>query len=233
MQRTQIEAFRAIDLGELLINLQNIVGFSELIEQMKTREPEAHLAELRVGRILYLNDVNFRFVPPVGETGEDYDLEITYPEGTVICAETKCKIEGTEPSTATIENALNQARKQLPKNKPGIIFVMVPQQWLEVGAQRLMVETAIKFFKTTGRVVSIKYYTEPLALSDGTLSQGHRYKELSNPHNRFQPNRNWDLLFYKPTTAKSIGRTWDALPEKWIRLVNFPNELNSHRETPV
>jgi hypothetical protein len=41
-------------------------------------------------------------------------------------------------------------------------------------------------------------------------------------------NRNWNLLHYKPTSGKRVGSSWDALPEKWIRLVNFPDELGIH-----
>jgi len=229
MERSRLQAFRVIDLSELLMNLQNIEGFAELIERMKTHDPEPYMAELRVGRILYINDANFRFIPPAGkERGSDYDLEIIYPDGTIVCGETKCKIEGTAASAATIENALKHARKQLPDDRPGMIFVMVPQQWLEKGAERLMIETAIKFFKGTSRVVSIKFYTEPLAFFDGKMSQGHKYKELSNPHNKFQADRKWDLLYYKPNSGNLDGRSWDALPDKWIRLVNFPYELGAH-----
>jgi len=227
MENAQAQAFRVIDLAELLINLQNIEGFDQLIYRMKTHDPESYLAELRVGRILYINDAHFRFITPGGKKGDDYDLEIIYPDGMIVCAETKCKIEGTEISAATIKNALGEARGQLPQDKPGVIFVMVPQRWLEEGAERLLVETAIAFLKGTGRVASVKYYVEPLAFSNGTMSQGHKYKEISNPHHRLYPNRNWDLLHYKPTTTK-IAAGWDALPEKWIRLINFPHELGTH-----
>jgi len=231
----EIQAARLWDLAELLINLQHIDGFDELIERMKTAEAESSLAELHVGRLLYINDAQFKFVvPKMKKKGEDYDLEITYPDGLVVCGETKCKIESTQLTAKTIENALRAARGQLPEDKPGIVFLKFPQQWFEgdqkSSAERLMVETAIAFFRgeppripRTTRVVSVKYYVEPLSWANGIVGQGHLFKEVSNPHNKFNPTRNWSLFHYRPTTDH-----WNKLPAKWIRLVNFPDELGIH-----
>lgn len=88
-------------------------------DRLKTHDPEPYLAELRVGRILYINDANFRFVAPTGERGVDYDLEIIYPDGTIVCAETKCKIEGTDASAATINNAL---KRPSPSREGAFVF---------------------------------------------------------------------------------------------------------------
>jgi hypothetical protein len=229
----EIQAFRTIDLAEILLNLQDVYGFDELTDRIKTSDVEPSLAELHVGRLLYINDVDFRFVVPSGKSdGDNYDLEITYPDGQVACGETKCKIKSTQLRVTTIDNALRKARGQLPVDRPGIIFMMVPQQWLETsGGQQMMVETANAFFRgdtkrpPTTRVVSVKYYVEPLAYANGILAQGHRFKEICNPYNKFDTARNWELLHYRPT-----GDGWDALPAKWIRLVNFPNELRHHGE---
>lgn len=119
----EIRGLRIVDLAELLLNLQGIDGFPELAERLKTADLEPAIAELHVGRILYINDVVFRFVAPHGKTGDDHDLEITYPDGTVVCGETKCKIETTELGEGkTVGYALQQARGQLPIDRRGINF---------------------------------------------------------------------------------------------------------------
>src|SRR5262245_18867929 len=74
--RGQIASYRAAELGELLFNLQNVPGFDERIEQMKTMDPESCLAELLIARMLYINDWVFSFVKRTGERGKDYDFEI-------------------------------------------------------------------------------------------------------------------------------------------------------------
>jgi hypothetical protein len=230
----RIRSFRITDVAEMLINLQDVEGFGPAITRMKTEpETESALAELRVGRLLYINDAAFRFVAPRGKAGDNYDLEITYPDGTLVCGETKCKVESTEIDRDTIESALGKARKQLPEDRPGIIFLMIPGHWLEGDGPRLMVETATAFFNKTRsdgpdvrantRIASIKYYAEPTITGNGMLGQGHRFKEMSNPFNKLHPGRDWDLFHYRPT-----GDSWNALPEKWIRLINFPHELGKH-----
>jgi hypothetical protein len=56
------KAARIYDLAEMLFNLQYIEGFDHRIEQMRTGDPEASLAELDLGRFLYIHDINFRFI---------------------------------------------------------------------------------------------------------------------------------------------------------------------------
>ena len=121
----EIEAGRQLrlgDLAEVLFNLQNVPGFDECVERLKAGDIEATLAELDLGRFLYLHSVSFRYVVPISKKGSDYDVEITYPNGVTACADAKCKVEG-EFNARTIENSLETARKQLPKDRPGIVFV--------------------------------------------------------------------------------------------------------------
>lgn len=220
-----IQVFRSTDLGELLFNLQNVAGFDELIERMKTGDIELYLAELRVGRLLYVNDVNFKFVIPRGTVQKDYDLEITHPSGAILCADTKCKIEATSFSESTIMHSLRQARKQLPRNGSGVVYVMVPGTWLDLpGSQGRMIKVAQDFLlRNTTRIVMVTYYSEPLSYSSGIMRQGHRFKEIQNPR---RPEQDWSLLSYRP-----LGESWDALPEKWIRLVNFPEEVRNYERS--
>jgi hypothetical protein len=135
--------FRVMDPAEVIYNLQPVPGFDECITRMRAGDIEGTYAELDFGRMLYLNKVPFRFVVPQGTTGRDYDIEIEYPNGTIASADAKCKIEGTDFSSNTIENTLKKARKQLPDSMPGIVFVKVPpaldsrRELLTGGSQRL------------------------------------------------------------------------------------------------
>jgi hypothetical protein len=85
-------AFRLIDLAEALYNLQDVPGFDECIQGLRDDHVEATFAELDFGRMLYLNRVPFRFVPPLGVKRSDYDIEIIHPNTSqIICADAKCK----------------------------------------------------------------------------------------------------------------------------------------------
>jgi hypothetical protein len=109
----QEQAYRIVDLAELLLNLQSIVGFDDCIKRMKSGDIEATYAELDLGRMLFQSDIDFRFVSTTGKKGDDYDLEIFLGDGTVLCADAKCKIEATDFSERTVANSLHQARTSI------------------------------------------------------------------------------------------------------------------------
>jgi hypothetical protein len=71
----QRQMFRMTELAETLLNLQHIDGFDDLLDRMLvTHNPEPELAELHIGKMLYVNDWPFRFVKRQGRRGADFDL---------------------------------------------------------------------------------------------------------------------------------------------------------------
>jgi len=91
--------------------------------------------------------------------GSDYDVEVFYPDGFAEPADAKCKFETTEINPQSILISLEKARKQLPDDRPGIIFTKVPQSWVaDVGLAVQMVDIGLKFMRNTDRIVSIKFY---------------------------------------------------------------------------
>ena len=219
----------------MLFNLQHIEGFGDLMSRMRTVEPEAAIADLQIGKILYMLNIPFRFVTPQQKLGDDYDMEITYPDGVVVCAETKCRIEKTVLGPSTIRNALRKARGQLPPNRPGIIFVKCPQQWFEDGkretTQRQLLADVSKFFGRANesprnqRIVSVKFYAEVLTYSDGVVENTIERIETSHHRNKFYPNRDWDFPLYQSPPGEFF-----EMPLEWVRLINFPSELRHHAE---
>jgi len=216
----EIQYFRAVDLGELLFNLQNIEGFDACVARLKAGDVEPTLAELDVARMLYINDHRFWFVERQNKAGSDFDFRLIFPGGLVACIEAKCNLETADFNTTTIKNALQKARTQLPPNEPGIIFVKLPSQWITAPAfARQSVETANEFLRGTERIVSVKYYVAHFLFSKGDLGQGHLFKEITNPKHRFGRTRNWDLL--TNWVPPMIG--WNKMPLKYVRLVFFPD----------
>ena len=162
--------FRIIDLAELLFNLQHVHGFDECIDRLRSGDLEGTYAELDLGRMLYLNRAAFRYVIPTQRIGHDYDVEIIYDNGLTVCGDSKCKIESAAFSNSTIKTTLDRARSQLPKDKPGIVFVKFPPQWKEIAnCEDLLFSAARSFLRTTRRVVSVKYYVSDLVYADGYM----------------------------------------------------------------
>src|SRR5229473_800233 len=90
---TQRSTFKIVDFAELLLNLQDIEGIDACLDRMRHGNIEGTYAELDFGRMLYVSNVNFRYVETSGVKGDDYDIEIILPDGVAVCADAKCKIE--------------------------------------------------------------------------------------------------------------------------------------------
>jgi len=169
--------------------------------------------------MLYLNKVPFCFVVPHGTTGFDYDIEVEYPNGVLASADAKCKIESTDFSDNTIRNTLNKARKQLPDDSPGIVFVKVPPRWIaDAKCTAAMLEVAQSFLLVTRRVVSVKYYSSPITFSKNMLRHDHVYKEISNPLTDFGNNTDWSI-FKKFVLPPEMN----GMPPHWQRIIFFPD----------
>jgi len=211
------QAYRILDLAELLFNLQDRTGFADCIERMKDGDIEGTYAELDFGRMLHIHDVRFGFVRPSGKKGSDYDIEIECEDGLRICADAKCKIQSTEFSEATVWNTLHDARTQFPSYRPSALFVKIPPHWMkDEQRSQEMFDVGRRFLRQTKRVVSVKFYVDQLFLENGVITHIQAFKEISNPNNRFDSNRDWDM--FKIVTAGQ------PVPEIWRRLINFPKD---------
>lgn len=221
-KRKEETAFRLIDLGEVLFNLQSVEGMTECVSRMRSGDLEGTMAELDLGRMLFLHQVKFRFVIPQGVKRLDYDVEIVYPDGTVACADAKCKIETTELTQNGLINAMKSARSQLPDNCPGIVFVKVPALWMKDKAfVETMRKAAYSFLRNTGRVVSVKFYVAPVSFEGEHMHVEHAYMEINNPDNRFSADKDW-VLFPKI----DVKPEWNGMPPWWQRILFFPDGKN-------
>jgi hypothetical protein len=169
--------FRVTALAEMLFNLQWIEGFDHCREKLSTAKDthllEGFIAELEVGKLLLLNSVPFRFIVAQGKLGQDYDFEIDLPDGRIAFADAKCKLESNDFSKNSIRNTLNGTRKQLPAGNTGVIFVKIPQHWVEAAEiadglpmihtkqqdGALAYEAVQEFLRNTSRVMSVILYS--------------------------------------------------------------------------
>jgi hypothetical protein len=215
-----IRGFRITDLAEMLYNLQRIDGFYECIDRMRKGQIESTYAELDVGKLLFMHRIPFRFVVPQNRKGFDYDFELTYPDGLVACADAKCKLEVSEINRNTVKNSLQDAREQLPSNRPGIAFVKIPPRWIDDPTRAAELENvAVEYLRGTRRLASVKFYVSDLIYGDDISHHVMRFKEISNSQNRFDATRNWDLF---ESRAISDGH-WNGMPDHWFRLAYFPH----------
>jgi len=215
----ETKSFRMVMFAETLLNLQGVPGFYDRINDMKTADLEACMAEFDFARFLNWHSVDFSFVKPSGVKGADYDFEIRHLNGCVVCADVKCRLEGTVINPKTIRNSLDDARKRnLPGHKPGMIFVKVPQTWLATPDLQNQIADVVRIFlRGTKKIVAVTVYASLVeVLNDPpVIRSDHPFNEYTNPNHRFGLNQNWRLFDNYQAPPE-----WHGAPPNWIRL--FP-----------
>jgi hypothetical protein len=216
LAETDLHSIRVIHLAEMIFNLQKVAGLDEVLVKIRTGDVESGFAELEAAKLLYKYGIAFRFVETQGVRRKDYDLEFFHHNGMLVCADTKCKLETTDLTSNTIKNALNGARDQLPNDKPGYVFVKVPQDWLASSGFFEEFDALSKaFFRGTGRVVGIQCFASLVRIEQGIIHDNVQGREFRNEKHRFDPSLDWRLL-----TRYS---EWLPEPLSWIKLTsNFP-----------
>jgi hypothetical protein len=210
---------RIVDFAQVLYNLQHTFGFDECLARLYEGNIEGTLAELDLGRMLYINRVPFRFIIPTGRKKSDYDTEILYSNGLIACADAKCKIETTNFTENGIRNVLKDAREQLPNDKPGIVFVKVPARWLgHKNFADVSIKCARRFLGGVPRIVSVKYYASPVVWHNNMLMIQHAFKEVSNPRTNFGNDVDWNIFKAGPLPSE-----WSGAPPWWQRIFYFPD----------
>jgi hypothetical protein len=230
-EKREARTARLLDFAEMLFNLQHIPGFDHRVEQMRTGDPQSALAEFDFGRFLYIHDVDFRYVSPSGQRGRDYDCEVTYRDGRVACADAKCRLEDSEVRPEAIRSALEKARrKNLPKDRPGIVFVKVPQHWLQFRDVRFgLVEVARDCLRQTERVVLVALYCAVHFPSEDKqiMVFRHLQEEVENPKHRFDTTKSWGLF-----KGFQVPHEWNGMPPKWHRIFSFGSDHPAYGTGP-
>jgi hypothetical protein len=126
---------------------------------------------------------------------DDYDLNVVFRNGKNGCAETKCKYENTILGENTILYSRRDARKQLPDDRPGVVFVKVPENWLRDENFRTHINAAVKkFLRGTKTVVAVELFATDFA-GNGTVPEHIvRGVEVMNEHHQFDTNIDWSLI---------------------------------------
>jgi hypothetical protein len=151
---------RYLEFAETLLNLQHMDGFEVVLDELSYGKIESACAELDIARMLACFGLEFQFIAPVRGARLNYDLEICYPDGLKVCAETAAKFEGTDPKAKSITTSLKDSRTQLPDNRPGVIFVKVPEHWVrDVELARQITNVANGYLNQSKHIMSVKFYS--------------------------------------------------------------------------
>lgn len=179
---------RITDIADLLFNLQWVPGIEQIYRRIvkQSDQIEATLLELEGLRMLTIGGLPFRILHDGAGQGLNYECEIITPTGLIAYCEMKCKIESTVFSVASLKNAFNKARKQLPKGKCGVLFLKVHTNWIEDAEIRTSLDKTIyKLLGGTERITVAVCYSRHKQLSGGKIFSQAGLREYVNQKSPF------------------------------------------------
>jgi len=158
---------RAILVAETLFMLRSSAGFEEQRKRLMTRPLRSTFFELLAAKQFLKAGFQISARPEVGRLGEDFDFSAT--AGDVIVHVEVTALTAKEPSEATIFNALQHKRRQLPKNAPGVVYCLVPENWSHsaINWDDYLQKIVSRFFRGTTTVNVIVFWMEQHIVVDG------------------------------------------------------------------
>ena len=190
---------RALELAETLFNLQETPGLDYVIDRIMSGQIESAVAELDFGMFMRIQGTQFSYRGETGVKGQDYDVDLVYPDGTPAGCDIKCKLDGSAFSKNGLLNALKAAKTQIPEDLPGVAFVKIPQEWVnretgEIGAGDAVHRALEEFFRNTNRMVLVAIYCK-LTTEVATGTQiNHVCRQWENAATKFPRDGSWDLF---------------------------------------
>jgi hypothetical protein len=237
-QIRETRRIRRIMLMETIYNLKTKKGFRSCLEKLKGGQIESTFAVFDVARLLVCmasdKGLTFRFVTECGIPHRDYDLSVMFSDGLRVPVEAKCKQEETEITLRTIERSLSHAKSQLPKSKPGIIFLKVPRLWIEDENFTMeMRKLAQRFLQRSPSIVSVKFHTHVVTqqqVGSALLPRGQHgesvaevmaVREENNERHKFRKfrERSWKMFPDDGPIAPPPYINYNGMPNNWQRLL--------------
>jgi hypothetical protein len=206
-------ALRIIKMAEMMINFRQVQGFKARCERILTGDLASTVAELDTAEMLYMSEIPFRFVEETGKIGFDYDMEAIIG-GTATACEVKCKIDNTKMSSNTIENAIGKARKQLPTDKPGIVFLRVPEAWdTDASFSDQLMKAVANAFRASKRLSAVIVHWKQWDELNTGRPEGTRTFTKHNENARYPLVEFGGLI----TSAPKWDLLWRSIPSLLLR----------------
>ena len=103
-------------------------------------------------------------------------------DGLEVNCEMTGKAEGTEPKRSTLRQTLKNKRNQLPKGRPNIVFVRIPETWMNTDQAKEEVSQAIEgHFRDSSRMTAVViHWEEWTQFADGRLLQVIHFRQYPN-----------------------------------------------------
>jgi hypothetical protein len=143
-----------IQIGETLFLLRNCEGFNEICHRLKTKSLRVAYYEMCAAKMFFKAGFDIQMRPEQGRLGQVFDFSAVRKKLAVNVEVTA--LEEKEFNERTIYNAIDQERRQLPRDRPSVIVCIIPSQWEKIGVNlnEVTAQAAHKFFMIGNRRVN-------------------------------------------------------------------------------
>lgn len=146
-------------IGETIFELKDRPALVEFCRRLRNRDPRSAFQEAMAARLFMENGFAITAVSESGVKGNDFDFRAK-KAGQTVCVEVTM-LQAPAYSEATLKNAFAAKVKQMPKEKPGVIWCVVPPAWLaDNDAPAKLAAQAHRLFGVSKRVNAIVYLGE-------------------------------------------------------------------------
>jgi hypothetical protein len=146
---------KVLRFADTLLAVHDLEHVGDRLRRLKGAEVESGIAELAVVEILRLLVPTF-----LRPEGPGHDVEVMLDADLTCAVEIKCRLQQTDNTVSRIVDKLKDARKQLPRNRPSLIWMRHDER-VGVWPDGDLVEAAIRqFFRNTQAVSAVVYSFE-------------------------------------------------------------------------
>ena len=120
---------RVITLADAIFGLRTSAGHDLMVRRLRERDVRPCYFEATTAAQFIDDGFSVAITNEVGVRGEDFDFSAMRGSQN-IAVEVTAKEEG-QLTVQTIRNTLNGKRAQLPKDRPGILVIVIPDEWTQ------------------------------------------------------------------------------------------------------
>lgn len=186
---------RLVSLADALFQLRDCQNFDVLCERFQDRETKPCFTEATVAKSFSKDGFEVEIVRESGVKGKDFDF-LARKDSLEVSVEVTAK-DAPELTVATIRNTLDKKRRQVPADRPAILYMIIPEEWTENGAEaeRIFSEAMESYFRNseTFNAVCVVWYAK-IKLGEGRIF-ALTYHPFEHPSPRHPIE---DLSFLRP-----------------------------------
>lgn len=151
---------RLADCLFTLFGSNRFTGGDILRKRFLTRPTKPCFIEAEIASTLIVNGFSVHIRSESGRRGMDFDISANFG-GWPINVEVTGRDEGLPLSPNAIRNTLNRKWKQLPEDAPAVIYIHVPEKWMEDPRAHRIISSAINPFEIrSGRINAVVFVWE-------------------------------------------------------------------------